>query len=83
MSKSRGNVVNPFHALEGFGTDVLRYFLLKEGSLHNDGGVCLERQEEACVCVWCWCCVIACLNWGWGVSVPSIEVFCFMDHLPN
>ena len=39
MSKSRGNVVNPFQVLEGFGTDVLRYFLLKEGSLHNDAGV--------------------------------------------
>ena len=51
MSKSRGNVVNPFQVLEGFGTDVLRYFLLKEGSLHNDAGVCLVRQEEVCVCV--------------------------------
>lgn len=40
MSKSRGNVVDPFKALEVFGTDVVRYFLLKEGNLHNDGGMC-------------------------------------------
>lgn len=39
MSKSRGNVVDPFKALEVFGTDVVRYFLLKEGNLHNDGGM--------------------------------------------
>ena len=38
MSKSRGNVVDPFRALDHFGVDQLRYFLLKEGSLHHDGG---------------------------------------------
>ena len=48
MSKSRGNVVDPFKALEVFGTDVVRYFLLKEGNLHNDGGMCW--WSSLCVC---------------------------------
>ena len=38
MSKSRGNVVDPFDQISQFGLDPLRYFLLKEGSLHHDGG---------------------------------------------
>ncbi|XP_019855020.1 PREDICTED: methionine--tRNA ligase, mitochondrial-like isoform X2 [Amphimedon queenslandica] len=37
MSKSKGNVVDPFDRLETHGADKLRYFLLKEGSLHHDG----------------------------------------------
>ena len=53
MSKSRGNVVDPFKALEVFGTDVVRYFLLKEGNLHNDGGMCWWSSLCVCVCVWC------------------------------
>ena len=56
MSKSRGNVVDPFKALEVFGTDVVRYFLLKEGNLHNDGGMCWWSSLCVCVCV----CVCVC-----------------------
>lgn len=40
MSKSRGNVVDPGDQLTKFGVDPVRYFLLKEGSLHRDGGMC-------------------------------------------
>ena len=40
MSKSIGNVVDPFSCLDKFGIDPLRYFLLKESSLHQDGGGC-------------------------------------------
>ena len=36
MSKSRGNVVNPFFALDRFGVDVMRYYLALEGGLQND-----------------------------------------------
>jgi methionyl-tRNA synthetase len=36
MSKSLGNVVNPFYALERWGTDTLRYFLMRYGSLNGD-----------------------------------------------
>ena len=39
MSKSRGNVVDPFDQISQFGLDPMRYFLLKEGSLHHDGGM--------------------------------------------
>ena len=39
MSKSRGNVVDPFDQICQFGLDPLRYFLLKEGSLYHDGGM--------------------------------------------
>ena len=38
MSKSRGNIVNPQAAMDQYGLDPLRYFLLKEGRLHVDAG---------------------------------------------
>ncbi|MCS6759928.1 MAG: methionine--tRNA ligase, partial [Candidatus Devosia euplotis] len=37
MSKSLGNVVDPFALIEEFGADALRYFLLREVSFGNDG----------------------------------------------
>lgn len=36
MSKSSGNIVNPFKELQRFGIDSMRYFLVKEGRLEND-----------------------------------------------
>jgi len=36
MSKSTGRVVDPFHALDRFGSDVMRYYLTHEGGLSND-----------------------------------------------
>ena len=36
MSKSRGNVVNPFFALDRFGVDVMRYYLTFDGGLKDD-----------------------------------------------
>lgn len=36
MSKSRGNVVNPFFALDRFGVDTLRYFLALKGGIKDD-----------------------------------------------
>ena len=36
MSKSIGNVVNPFWALDRFGTDTMRFFLIHHGGLEND-----------------------------------------------
>ncbi len=38
MSKSTGNVVDPFLQMDKYGVDAMRYFLLKEGVLHQDGG---------------------------------------------
>ncbi|KAI1285903.1 Methionine--tRNA ligase, mitochondrial [Halotydeus destructor] len=38
MSKSRGNVVNPFDMRTQYGDEALRYYLLREGVPHMDGG---------------------------------------------
>ena len=36
MSKSKGNVVNPFFALDRFGMDTMRYYLAFDGGLKDD-----------------------------------------------
>lgn len=36
MSKSLGNVVNPFHAIDRWGVDTMRYFMLIDGGLDRD-----------------------------------------------
>jgi methionyl-tRNA synthetase len=36
MSKSLGNVVNPFFAVERWGLDAMRYFMLRDGGIEND-----------------------------------------------
>jgi methionyl-tRNA synthetase len=42
MSKSLGNVVDPFELIEAFGVDQLRYFLLREVTFGQDGGYSAE-----------------------------------------
>ena len=37
MSKSLGNVVDPFEVIKKYGSDCLRYFLLKTIKIENDG----------------------------------------------
>ncbi|KAL9597792.1 MAG: hypothetical protein Q9219_004919 [cf. Caloplaca sp. 3 TL-2023] len=36
MSKSTGNVVNPFFALDRFGSDTMRYYLIRDGGVKDD-----------------------------------------------
>ncbi|KAL8686668.1 MAG: hypothetical protein Q9218_006947 [Villophora microphyllina] len=36
MSKSTGNVVNPFFALDRFSSDVIRYYLIRDGGIRDD-----------------------------------------------
>lgn len=36
MSKSTGNVVNPFFALDRFGVDTMRYYLALDGGIKDD-----------------------------------------------
>lgn len=36
MAKSTGNVVNPFFAMDRFGTDVMRYYLAHDGGISDD-----------------------------------------------
>jgi methionyl-tRNA synthetase len=39
MSKSRGNVIDPFAVVESFGADALRYYLYREVTFGQDGPV--------------------------------------------
>ena len=39
MSKSLGNVLDPFEVIDTFGTDALRYYCYREVSFGQDGGV--------------------------------------------
>jgi methionyl-tRNA synthetase len=43
MSKSRGNVVNPFQALQDYTPDGVRFFLMSKGGLASDSG----KQRKA------------------------------------
>jgi len=47
MSKSIGNVVNPEEIVKEYGTDALRYFLLREISSFEDSPFTIERFKEA------------------------------------
>ncbi|KAJ2622231.1 methionyl-tRNA synthetase [Coemansia spiralis] len=37
MSKSRGNVADPFEAIEQYGLDPIRYFIIRNGGISDDG----------------------------------------------
>lgn len=43
MSKSLGNVIDPFELVEQFGADAVRYFFLREVSFGNDGDYSHEK----------------------------------------
>ena len=42
MSKSLGNVLDPFEVIEQFGTDALRFYLMRDVPFGNDGAVGME-----------------------------------------
>jgi len=46
MSKSLGNVIDPFELVEKYGTDAVRYFLLREISPTEDGDFTYEKFEH-------------------------------------
>lgn len=46
MSKSVGNVLDPFDLIERYGTEPLRYFLAREIAFHSDGDFSHARYEE-------------------------------------
>lgn len=43
MSKSRGNVADPWMAIDRFGVDSVRYYLMRDGRLENDGNYSSEH----------------------------------------
>lgn len=47
MSKSLGNVINPLDLVAEYGTDAVRYFLLRHVHPFEDSDVTLERVKEA------------------------------------
>ena len=47
MSKSIGNVINPNDIVQEYGTDALRYFLLREISPFEDSPFTMERFKDA------------------------------------
>ena len=46
MSKSLGNILDPLEIIENFGIDQLRYYLIKEVSLGNDGSVSMKNLKD-------------------------------------
>jgi methionyl-tRNA synthetase len=46
MSKSLGNVLDPFEVMDEFGTDALRFYCFREVSFGQDGGVSTKSFEE-------------------------------------
>jgi len=47
MSKSLGNVINPYDVVSEYGTDALRYFVLRELSPFEDSPFTMERFKDA------------------------------------
>lgn len=50
MSKSRGNVVNPFYAMDRWGVDVMRFFMVYDGGIEDDANyenrIIVERYKK-------------------------------------
>jgi methionyl-tRNA synthetase len=46
MSKSLGNVLDPFEAIDRFGADALRFYLLRDVSFGQDGSVSTASFEQ-------------------------------------
>lgn len=47
MSKSLGNVIDPFEIVRDYGTDALRYWLVREMNTFEDGDFTIEKFKES------------------------------------
>jgi methionyl-tRNA synthetase len=45
MSKSLGNVLDPFEVMDGYGTDALRFYLMRDVGFGSDGAVGMEAVK--------------------------------------
>lgn len=48
MSKSLGNVIDPFELVQAYGTDTVRYFLMREIPSTTDGDFTYEKFKKRC-----------------------------------
>ena len=46
MSKSIGNILDPIEIIQDYGIDQLRYYLIKEVSLGNDGSISMNNLKK-------------------------------------
>jgi methionyl-tRNA synthetase len=46
MSKSLGNILDPIEIINKYGVDQLRYYLVKEVSLGNDGSISMDNLKD-------------------------------------
>jgi methionyl-tRNA synthetase len=46
MSKSLGNVLDPFEVMEAFGTDALRFYLMRDVPFGGDGAVGMDAVRS-------------------------------------
>ena len=46
MSKSLGNILDPIEIIKNYGVDELRYYLVKEVSLGNDGSISMKNLKN-------------------------------------
>ena len=46
MSKSLGNILDPIEVIKDYGIDQLRYYLIKEVSLGNDGSISMKNLKN-------------------------------------
>jgi methionyl-tRNA synthetase len=46
MSKSLGNILDPIEIIKKYGIDPLRYYLIKEVSIGNDGSISLKSLKD-------------------------------------
>ena len=53
MSKSIGNVVDPFTAMQEFGTDTIRFYLMNDGGLVDDAGKKINLANLFVVLICC------------------------------
>ena len=51
MSKSIGNILDPIEIIENYGVDQLRYYLIKEVSLGNDGSISMENLKVVLITI--------------------------------